>query len=156
MEEKVLYEGRPSLRKQYIATVVCAVPLLLLRYMIGLNEIVMYLLLIPLAAILLHLLVSFVRVSCTLFRITDQYVELSEGIFARKMKRAPWLKITNFSVEQTALDRALGLMDVYIDTPGHDQWEVEFHSLRKSEAKEVRALLEEYLPDAKGPECEAK
>ncbi len=155
MAEKVIFETKPSLRRAHLSSLVYALLTVGIRYLASSSAIASWLLLGVLGVILIHMLYETVRVACTSYRITDQYVELEEGIVARKSKRVPWLKITNFTREQSVSGRMLGLVNVLIDTPGHDQWELEFFELAMADADRIMELLQEYVPDAKGPVGEA-
>ena len=155
MSEKELFRTGPSMRRTYISTFFYASILLLARFATGLDHLTSLILLGVLGILLLRLVQVLVRESFVSYVITDQGVELHQGMISRKLKKAPWLRITNFSVEQSTLEHLLGLSNVRIDTPGHDQWEIEFRSLSQEATDQIVALLEEYMPDAKGPEADA-
>ncbi len=148
--ENILFETRPSLRKEQTAAAVFAVAILFVRYFFVTNEIVGIVLFPLLVLDFVYLVYSFIRAYFMKYRITDQYVELFEGIISRRQKRAPWLKITNFTVEQNVVERILGVTNINIDTPGHDQWEIELTNVTKEDGEQIVALLQDYIPDAKG------
>ena len=152
MAETLLFETKPSLRITYFTSAVFAILLLLARIATNFNPLINKVLLIFLAIVIIRMFYFLVKESSTRYSITSEYVGIKFGIVATTEKRAPWLKITNFTKEQSVVERLFGLAHIRIDTAGHEQWEIEFFRLPNEEASQIMDLLNEYVPDAKGPE----
>jgi uncharacterized membrane protein YdbT with pleckstrin-like domain len=75
------------------------------RYLTAFNEGIQLILMALLGLLVLHLIYVLVKTAFIMYSISDQYVELQEGIMARRTKRAPFMRITNYHAQrQTDVD----------------------------------------------------
>lgn len=144
-KDAVLFQTKPSLRRAYFFA-----SLYLLIVAGGLvetsfNQAFFPLWLSAVALLALLLFPAHLKRWCTSYTITAREVQVSEGIFSRRLAIASHRRITNASASQSILERLLGIVNLNIDTAGGDRTELSFLRINKSDAKKAGMILRKII-----------
>jgi uncharacterized membrane protein YdbT with pleckstrin-like domain len=114
--EHVIYEGRPSWRSIlgfYITGLVLVAAAAAIGYFIQDATLAA---IVGVAALLLLLLIGWLRRLSTRYAITDRRLRIQRGILSRKSEETRVERVQNVSVSQSLLDRILRVGTVDFDT----------------------------------------
>lgn len=132
MDEKVLYEGKPSIRLIWSQGFRAFVVMLFLFLFFGINTLllasatnnygafwatlIIYILIFALILIYLYFLINTYK-----YKITDKGIYYSGGILTKREKFVPFFKVTNVDVLQTFIDQLLHIKRLGIQTASQGQ-----------------------------------
>ncbi len=87
---------------------------------------------------------AFLRRWTTTYAINSNEARCVSGILARQGVVAPLLSISNANVNQSFLERLLGLANLQLDTPGGSTREITFARILKSQALAAANVIREH------------
>lgn len=115
--ERVLFEGHPSWRAMlawYLKGILGAAVLGLLVQLVFSDAGVTFL--VVLAAVVVTVVVGFIRRMATTYTITDRRLNIKRGIFAREIQETRLERVQNVNYSQGVIQRILRVGDVDFDT----------------------------------------
>ncbi len=77
------------------------------------------------------------------YRITEEGLEISSGVFSKKTRDIPLRRIQNVDVDRTVFQRFFGIAKVNVETAGGDTSEANFRYLEYGDAKDVQKEIRE-------------
>jgi uncharacterized membrane protein YdbT with pleckstrin-like domain len=131
---EILFAARPSLRKAYYHSTMFSIGVLAARILTGLNPKLNPVWWLALGLVLIYLLAAVVLKRTTLFLITNDEIQHTSGVAARRSVVIPLSQVTNATAVQSVLQRSLGLVTLEIDTAGGDAIEMVFFNITKDES----------------------
>ena len=130
--EKVIYEGRMSLKSQYGPLVVGA--FLNLSGLVSMVENPGLGITVVLISSLVFVGLPYLRVLASAYRVTTERVTQHAGLIARNMSEVEVGDIRNVQIMQGAIERLLGVGSVGVSTSGQSGFEITFSGVINPEA----------------------
>lgn len=75
------------------------------------------------------------------YELADDRLIVREGIFVKQVRQIPYARIQNLDTTQNVLHRALGVVDVRVQTAGGKEPEAEFQVISREQLEELRAVI---------------
>jgi len=75
------------------------------------------------------------------YEVTPDTVDISSGVVSRREREIPYGRIQNVDVAQNAIQRALGIAEVRIETAGGGETEAQLRYVSRAEADRVQELI---------------
>jgi putative membrane protein len=73
------------------------------------------------------------------YHLTDDTLDIESGVFSRRTREIPLRRVQNVDTSRNALQRALGIATVTIETAGGSDVEAELNYVSEAEAERIRA-----------------
>ncbi|MBJ73591.1 MAG: hypothetical protein CMN31_20085 [Sandaracinus sp.] len=87
------------------------------------------------------------------YRLTDEALEITAGVFTRRERRIPLDRIHDVGQEQTLLRRLLGVVTVTVETASSSGAEAKLDALAPEQARALREALARVTPHPEAPQA---
>jgi len=146
--EIVLFATKPSLRRVYFYAALWTALVLFVLLNFPVSDILLQICLSSMGTLVAILVYAHIVRYFMRYSITDKDIRCRTGVIARHLTVVPHYRITNYSADQSILERVLGLASVYFETAGSVANEATFKRILLSDAKKLAPMIEEKLLEA--------
>ncbi|MFB6312180.1 MAG: PH domain-containing protein, partial [Salinirussus sp.] len=88
------------------------------------------------------------------YELTDDTIDIHSGVISRREREIPYRRIHNVDVAQNAVQRALGIAEVRLETAGGSETEASLQYVSRAEADRLQAEISRLKRDADLPETD--